>query len=156
MNNEKLDFLKNTFIAELKKIAPDTPAVFGKMNLQQMVEHMSDSFQIANGKDKYPLMTPIDRLQSMKDFLMSEKDFRPNTKNALLPDEPAPCRLASIELAFNELRREVDDFVTYFETKPGETTTNPFFGHLNYEEWVQILYKHALHHLRQFGVDIVN
>jgi hypothetical protein len=32
------------------------------------------------------------------------------------------------------------------------TTRNPFFGDLNFAENVHLLHKHALHHLRQFGV----
>ena len=38
-----------------------------------------------------------------------------------------------------------------FEKNPDLVTRNPFFGDLNFEQSVQLLYKHALHHLRQFG-----
>jgi len=31
---------------------------------------------------------------------------------------------------------------------------NPFFGDLNFEQNVALLYKHAVHHLKQFGIEI--
>ncbi len=154
MNQEKLEFLQSTFAKELKALSPDTPAAIGKMNVQQMIEHMSDSIRYANGKDPQKIITPVERLNAMKDFIMSEKDFRPNTPNSLMSDTPVPCKNASVSEAIAELEREISDFVNYFESRPGITSINPFFGDLNYAEWVQGLHKHALHHLRQFGVAV--
>jgi hypothetical protein len=39
-----------------------------------------------------------------------------------------------------------------FQENHMQQTRNPFFGDLNFEENVHLLYKHALHHLKQFGV----
>ena len=33
-----------------------------------------------------------------------------------------------------------------------ERTPHPAFGHLTYDQWGQMQYKHLDHHLRQFGV----
>ena len=154
MNNDKLTFLRIEFIEHLKSLSPDTIPAFGKMNVQQMVEHMSDSIRIANGKDPHSIVTPHERLPLMKDFIMSERDFRPNTPNSLLGDKPVPCKNASLTEAIIELDMEIKDFITYFESHDGLTSTNPFFGVLNYAEWVQGLHKHAIHHLRQFGVAV--
>ena len=154
MNQEKLEFLRSTFVNELKKLSSDTPAAFGKMNVQQMIEHMSDSIRYANGKDPQKIITPPERLKLMKDFIMSEKDFRPNTPNSLMSETPVPCKAASLSEAITELEGEIKDFINYFENQPGITSNNPFFGELNYAEWVQGLHKHALHHLRQFGVAV--
>ncbi|TAH43078.1 MAG: DinB family protein [Bacteroidetes bacterium] len=154
MNQEKLEFLRRTFVNQLKALSPDTPPAFGKMNVQQMIEHMSDSIRYANGKDPQPIITPDERLGPMKAFILSEKDFRPNTPNSLMSDTPPPCRNASKDEAIAELEKEIQDFVEYFESRPGITANNPFFGALNYAEWVQGLHKHALHHLRQFSVAV--
>lgn len=154
MNLDKLSFLRYGFVTELKTLDSDTTPAFGKMNVQQMIEHMSDSLRIANGKDKFEILTPQERLKPMKDFLMSEKDFRPNTPNSLLGDVPAPCRNKTKEEAIAELEREIEGFINYFENNPTSSQTNPFFGDLNYAEWVQMLHKHALHHLRQFGLAV--
>jgi hypothetical protein len=153
MNPAKVDFLKNQFIPLLKKIPSDTPPAWGKMTLQQMIEHFSDSTRIASGKTVHPdILTPEEHLQKMRDFLASDKPFRENTKNALLSELPAPVRNPFIEDAIAELQAELRFFFSVFEKNNQQVTRNPFFGDLNYEENVQLLHKHAVHHLRQFGV----
>jgi hypothetical protein len=152
---EKLNFLINTFPDLLRKTPDDAPSVFGKMNLVQMIEHMSDSVRIANGKDEHQaIVTPEERIRPMQDFIRSEKDFKPNTKNILLGEEPVPARSANKEEAIRELEMELSDFVKHFHEQEGKTQRNPFFGDLDFNLWVQLLYKHAIHHLRQFNVEI--
>ncbi len=154
MNPDKLTFLRIDLLEHLRSLPGDTQPLFGKMNVCQMIEHMSDAVRIANGKDKHSIVTPEERLKPMKDFMMSEKDFRPNTVNSLLPEMPLPCKSASKEEAIAELETELRDFIAHFESKGDSTVTDPHFGNLNYAEWVHLLYKHALHHLRQFGVTV--
>jgi hypothetical protein len=150
MNSEKLNFLLETYPSLLRKIDPSAKGEWGKMNVQQMIEHMIDAVQQANGKVPASIVTPEERLQPMKEFLMSEKEFRPNTKNALMGEEPLPVKRASVEDAIKELESELKDFKNHFEKNPESKITNAFFGHLNFEEWIQMLHKHAVHHLKQF------
>jgi hypothetical protein len=123
------------------------------MDLHQMIEHMSYSLRQANGKDLYTCVTPEENIPRMQAFLMSEKPFKENTPNQLLPDTPEPPTRADISEAFAELKEELADFFTVFEKEPDRTITNPFFGDLSYDMWVQLLHKHAWHHLRQFGIN---
>lgn len=154
MTPEKHDFLKSKYVPLLKKIDPSTKPLWGKMNFQQMVEHMSDSIRIANGKDPQKLHTPVDVLDKYKAFLMTEKPFKENTRNALMADEPPAIRNSSIDKAFNELETEINDLFKAFGSDKDKTATNPFYGDLNLNEWVQLLHKHAIHHLKQFGTTI--
>ncbi len=85
-------------------------------------------------------------------FLMSDKPFKENTPNPLLPEVPPPVRNISMEEALKELETEIDFFFSVFKENNQQQTLNPFFGSLNFEQNVQLLHKHALHHLRQFGV----
>ena len=124
------------------------------MNVQQMIEHMSDSFREANGKTPRTVITSPDRLPAMKDFLMSEKEFRPNTKNAMMSEEPLPVRNATLKEAIEELEKELIDFKNHYRSKVESVVANSFFGYLNLEEWTQLLHKHAIHHLKQFGVSL--
>ncbi len=151
--DKKAYFLRNEFVNKLRQIAPDAKGLWGKMNPQQMVEHMSYSLRQANGKDKYTVLTPEENVPKMQAFLMSDKPFRENTPNQLLPDEPpAPTKVGMNE-ALEELQAEINDFFKVFEQTPDLTVTNPFFGDLNYDMWVQLLHKHGWHHLRQFGIN---
>lgn len=155
MSAEKLEFLKSRFVGILKQIPTDTHPVWGKMTVQQMIEHFSDSVRVSAGKiDGIKTLTPQENLPKMQEFLMGDKPFRENTPNPLLPEIPAPVRNPSIDAALQELQKEIDKFISVFEANDHLTTTNPFFGELNFEMNIQLLYKHALHHLRQFGVTV--
>src|SRR5215208_1736175 len=155
MNAEKVVFLKHRFVALLKQLPSDTPPKWGKMTLQQMIEHFADYTRIASGKIPFTdVITPPENLQRARDFLMSDKPFKENTPNPLMPEVPAPVKNPSVEEAIKELQTEINFFFSVFEKNNLQVTRNPFFGDLNYEQNIQLLYKHALHHLRQFGVSI--
>ncbi len=147
----KAAFLKNEFIPLLQTISPNTTPKWGKMNLQQAIEHMADSVRMANGKDKQPLLTAPEKVSAMQDFIRSETLFKENTQNRLMSSEPVPVRHSGIHEAIAELESELDDFFTVFKNTPDLKVMNPFFGALDYELSVMLLYKHAVHHLHQFG-----
>ena len=151
--DKKAYFLRNDLVRLISQIEPATERKWGKMNATQMVEHMSDALRQASGKVKYELVTPKQYIPKMQAFLMSEKPFKENTENSLLPDEPEPAKHNNITDAHNELRDEISNFFLVFDNNPNTIITNPFFGELNYEMWVQLLHKHAWHHLNQFGVE---
>ena len=150
--NTKLFFLLNEYIVQLRKLDPDTKGLWGKMNVQQMIEHMTESLREANGKTPRTIISPIDRLYAMKEFIKSEKEFHPNTKNSMMGETPLPLRNSNVKEAIDEIVMELKDFEIYFEKNPESIIVNPFFGELNFEEWIQLIHKHAMHHLRQFGV----
>lgn len=155
MNAGKAEFLKHRFIPLLKQIPSDTKPHWGKMTLQQMIEHFSDNVRIASGKITYPdFVFPPEQLQKAREFMLSEKPFRENTVNPLLPETPAPVINMSTEDAIAELHKEVIYFFSVFEKNNLQVTRSPFYGDLNYEENIHLLYKHASHHLRQFGVNV--
>ena len=152
---EKITFLKAEFVPLLRQISSDTLPAFGKMSLQQMIEHFSDAIKIASGKITITqVFTPEENLPKMKAFLLSDKPFRENTPNPLMSEAPAPVRNKSLEAALAELQASLDSFFAVFDGDNSLTTRNPFFGDLNFAENVQLLYKHALHHLRQFGLTV--
>ncbi len=150
---EKASFLRNKLVPLLGTISKDEPARFGKMNALQMVDHMSYAFREASGKEERTILTAEEHLPRMYSFMMSEKPFRENTPNSLLPDEPEPANHETMELALEELKTEIEYFFDVFGAHPDKKVTNPFFGILNFEEWVQLLHKHSWHHLKQFGVE---
>lgn len=155
MEKSKVDFLKTQFVSLLKQTPSDTLPHWGKMTLQQMVEHFTDSVRIASGKTlRKDIITPPENLQKMREFLMSDRPFRENTPNPLMPEVPAPVRNKSIADALNELEEEITFFFTVFEENHLQESRNPFFGDLNFDENVQLLYKHACHHLKQFGITV--
>lgn len=148
----KAAFLRTEFPSLLSSLTADSERKWGKMDAQQMVEHMSYAMRQANGKDIYECITPEEHLPKMQTFLMSDKSFKENTPNALIGEDTVPHECANISDAIAELREEIDHFFEVFNSDPNKKLMNPFFGELNYEMWVKLLYKHAWHHLNQFGI----
>ena len=158
MNFEKENFLRTKLVRYMQQLDPATPARWGKMNVQQMIEHYAgDAVRNASGRLKTDtIITAPEKLASMREFMMSDRPFKENTRNPLLGKEPAVLHFNTVQAAIGALQQELIFFFEAFARDPQLITRNPFFGDLNFEQNVQLLYKHALHHLRQFGVEPLN
>ena len=152
MINAKEEFLKNDFIPLLGKLRADEKGRWGIMTAQQMVEHFADAVKNASGKLILPSLNEGEKLQKFREFLMSEKPFKENIDNPLIPKEGIPHRQPDLQSAINKLQKELDYFFEVFEKNPDLKTGNVFFGQLDYNMNIQLLHKHAKHHLRQFGL----
>ncbi|HEY0030857.1 MAG TPA: hypothetical protein VGC65_08885 [Bacteroidia bacterium] len=147
---DKLLFLKTEFPKLLRTLSADAKGEWGVLNGQQMVEHMAESISFATGKKIQNLYTAPELVGRMKEFAMSDKEFKPNTKNALMSETPVPILKNNMAEAIADIEKEVAAFVTFFENNKGASITNSFFGDLNFEEWTHLLHKHAVHHCKQF------
>jgi hypothetical protein len=156
ITEQKIHFLRHNLITYLKKLSGSEKGKWGVMNAQQMVEHLSYSMRVSNGKDNQPLSLPQDRSEKVREFFLSEKPFRENSKNFLLSEDPYPIRNATMLAAIEELQTETHNFVLFFCNEKGcdlcKTSMNPLAGPFTYQEWVHLHYKHSLHHLLQFGL----
>jgi hypothetical protein len=155
MSLEKENFLRTKLVTHLQRLDPATPPKWGKMSVHQMIEHYAgDAVRNANGRLKIDtILTPPENLERLREFMMSDKPFKENTKNPLMGEEPGPTRYKTVQAAIGALQQELIYFFEAYEKQPSLVIRNPFFGDLNFEQNVQLLYKHALHHLRQFGVE---
>ena len=154
MDASKLDFIEHGFISLVKNLPVNTEGKWGKMNAQQMVEHVTGFFKVSANKTQFPLVSPSEHLPRLKAFLHSDKEFRENTKapTSVIGEEPLPVRSNNMEEAIEALQQSIEEFVDYFEGDSYKTTLHPVFGELNFEEWVLLHYKHLLHHAKQFGL----
>jgi hypothetical protein len=149
---EKLKFLQYDFIQKLRELDANTTPLFGKMNLHQMIEHFTYAVQVAAGKIAVPAINEGEVAEKSYRWMMDlETSFKDNTPNQLLPDEPQPVTTPSIGDAIDNLEDEIQDFLDIYKGEPGKKVQNAFFGELDYYEQVQLLYKHAKHHARQFS-----
>ena len=151
MTIEKENFLRTKLVPYLQKIDPATVPAWGKMSLHHMVEHFADVIMAGNGKIKLGITTPVEKLPLYREFLMSDKPFKANTRSPVLPEEPLQLRTHTLQAAIGKVQEEIIFFFEVFEKDPLLKTTHPVFGELDFNENVQHLYKHALHHLKQFG-----
>lgn len=149
---DKQKFLKEEFVKQISTLSSEQKGKWGKMNAQQMVEHMSYAFRVASGRHPEKAMYTPEITQKSYQFMMSEKPFRENTPNQLLPDEPLACKQKNMADAITELESEINNFFKVYSENPLLRVINPFFGNLNFDEQVQLLHKHAVHHAKQFGL----
>lgn len=151
MNEAQVHFLKKEFIPLLEKIPFDKKPGWGNMTLQQMIEHFSDVFRLSSGKIiNKKLVVPDEKIAGSQAFLMSDKPFPQGIRNPLMPLDPTPARNATIADALKELQDEMYYYFSVLETRDF-FILHPYFGKLGAEMNLQSVYKHALHHLKQFG-----
>lgn len=154
MDATKAHFIRNEFIQLIKNTDGNIIPRWGKMNFQQMVEHVTAFFKVSSARLVLPLVSPEEHLPKLKAFLQSDKEFRENTKapEQIISEEPLPLRNATLELAFEKLHGSIEEFFNFFADDPIKTTTHPVFGALNFDEWILLHYKHVRHHSKQFGL----
>ncbi len=147
---------KQTFIAEtpfrFKSLLPTDKGSWGLMNAQQTIEHLTDFFGLSTGRIKMPIITPAENLPKLQAFMMSDKEFKENTKAPVLPAEPPPLREANYETALQKLDDEIFQFFHVFTQNTNLQHIHPVFGSLDFIQWVQLHYKHVLHHSKQFSL----
>jgi hypothetical protein len=154
MDKEKFNFISKECMPLFRTLSAESTGKWGKMNSQEMVEHVSAVFVISAGKIKMELATPEEHLPKYLEFLYSEKQFRENTKapDQLIGETPMPLRYSNIEEALDKLEESIEAFISFFKEDADKKVMHPAFGLLNYKEWVLVHYKHVTHHLRQFAL----
>ena len=139
-------------IGRIEKLSSDTQPQWGKMNVGQMLAHLSVAYEFvytdkhdatkAKGFKKFMLKTFV------KKFVVGEK---PYTKNG----RTAPQFLMTDDKVFSDEKARLIDFMNKAQQE-GEAAfdgkESHSFGALTKAEWNVMFYKHADHHLTQFGV----
>lgn len=143
-----------SFLTFLRCGEPKTAGKWGKMNFQQMVEHLSDSVRQSFSKEEVEVLTPAERLAAMQEFIRGGKSFRENTINPTLPPVPLPLRHATLAEAVDELERNLESFHLFFGKSEELKTIHPIFGELTLTLWLSLHDKHFTHHARQFQYPI--
>ena len=153
MIEDKVHFLKTECLSLLQQLSPDQKAKWGKMDSQQMVEHLRDVCKLANGKMVLPLLnTDPDKLAKARVFMMSDGLFQENTRVPVMPEEPRPHKYSSLAEAITKMEAELNEVFAFYASDTSKILMHPMFGELNYEQQIHYLDKHVRHHLRQFGL----
>lgn len=140
-----------TLLTFLNQLETNTQPIWGTMSAQRMVEHLTDTVQIATGKNPQPLEIPEDRIPRMLEFLNSDKPMAQNIAVPFATPE-MPLRNSELELAIDEFVEEWLTFEEYYSEQPDRTEIHPYYGPLNYEQWQRLSAKHFTHHFTQFGL----
>ncbi len=147
MNQSK--FAKIT--SRLESLKENQPALWGKMNVSQMLAHLHDALKIALG-----MKAAVDTSNFYTHYIMFP------VATYLLPFWPKGEKTAP-ELDQFDQGTPAKDFYTelgavlkllevFEEREEAKLKPHPMFGALSKKQWLDLLIKHFDHHLKQFGV----
>jgi hydroxymethylglutaryl-CoA reductase len=147
------DFLYNQFPDLLSTLNQDTQPLWGLMNAQQLVEHLTIILACSNGHFDAKPIADVERMAYRK-MRYYEKDvpMPRNFRTDFMPETPHPVKYPNIEIAKIQLKEELVHFKNYYAEHLNLTAMHPVLGLLNYEEWLETHARHFRHHLQQFGV----
>lgn len=143
---------ENVIRNQLSKLTNDIQPIFGKMNAQQMIEHLSAVTQIANGNWKVDAFVSEEKTARRKPFLNTDGELQIGFKAPFLTEEPTSVKFSSISEAIDDLVQQVQLFFEVFKNNSERTVVHPFFGELDFEYWKKFQVKHFTHHFKQFGL----
>lgn len=132
----------------IERLTPGTPRRWGRMTPHQMVCHLTDAYRISSGErepkaiDNF-ITRSIVRLVALHTPLTWPKGAKTVPEADQERDGTKP---AEWDRDLADLLRRIDAF------RPLEGHPHPFFGPLTVSEWNVWGFRHADHHLRQFGL----
>jgi uncharacterized protein DUF1569 len=138
-------------VKRLQTLHPTSARRWGKMSVNQMICHLSDSFRGPMG-DK-PLAAAYWPARGMMKWLALWVPV-PWPRNVKTRPEMDPqlggTKPVSLESDLQELLGLLDRFTG--QPRGFEFRNHPLFGSMSDKEWMRWGYLHMDHHLRQFGV----
>jgi len=143
---------KNELLERIKKLTPETKALWGKMNVSQMICHLTDQLKDLNGTRpvkykgnfilKFIVRPIVSRISNWPKAVFPAAKEYDQLKEGTKPTDFENDRQELLNL-FKQLN--LNDTV-----KP--IPFHPSFGKLSHKQYARIVYKHFDHHLKQFGV----
>jgi hypothetical protein len=133
----------------INSLTPQHSAHWGKMNVYQMLVHGAKSDDMMHGAVVIPRVF-IGRIIGKMILRKSLKDQQPFGKNS--PTSPVLKTHSIAPGDFEKARTEWLSRVEKYSDFKNTAFVHPFFGPMTKEQIGWFVYKHADHHLRQFGV----
>jgi len=134
-------------LSRLNKLNKETPAVWGKMNVGQMLNHCQMPLNIILEKENYGVKPNWLINLLFKKSMYSDKLWKKNLPTAkgfgIKDEKDFETEKQAISNLINELNAQ---------RKRNDWQPHPAFGAMTKNQWGKMQYKHLDHHFRQFGV----
>ena len=141
---------KNELLRRIEQLSPTNPALWGKMNVSQMLTHCVEGIKLPTGEVKPKRVSfPINVLGKLlkNKIVLGEGVLRKNSPTApeltISDTKDFEKEKARLMAAVNGLHSMGEGGI--------KQEVHPFFGKMTQKEWGILNYKHLDHHLRQFG-----
>ncbi len=138
---------RDELIGRINTLNENSKARWGAMNVRQMVKHCTLWEEMAHGKTKSKrvLLGYLFGKIALKSMI---GDDRPVKRN--MPTLPQ-LRVHEETGDLSAAKKKWISFIKEYESFPNEGFVHPFMGKITREQAGYLAYKHADHHLRQFG-----
>jgi hypothetical protein len=134
----------------IHQLSPQSKALWGKMNVQEMLAHCSLTYEYNNGQKeaKIPGLVRLILKGMMRKAIAGPQPYKQNSPTA------SYFKVVNPDSFEAEKTRLIDLITTYQKAGKAAAEQRPhaWLGHISGDEWSAILFKHLDHHLRQFGV----
>ena len=137
---------RDELISRIQLLNENSTAQWGKMSVSQMLKHCSQWDEMALGKTSYK-QSLLGRLFGKVALRNMLKD-KPMKKN--LPTVPSFIIKGETDVA--EEKKKWIALLHEYASSSIDGFIHPFFGAMTKENTGYVVYKHADHHLKQFGV----
>lgn len=141
------DALRGDIISRIDRVSTDARPLWGKLNAEKMLAHLSESLKMAVGE-----ITPKSKNLPIRYFPLKQLIVYlvPFPKGAPTAPELLPSDSRTVEHSKNEIARLLGALAE--RRSATSWPEHPAFGHLTTRAWGVLTYRHFDHHLRQFGV----
>lgn len=139
-------------IEHLKQLTGEEQPAWGIMTPHHMIEHLSATHRISNGKMYLPLWIDESEIPARMAFLYSDKPFQKNLTIGGAAPELRPLKTANLTEAIALLEEMLRLFDAHYEANPNDCPIHPLFGPLNQAQWIQFHNRHWDHHFGQFNL----
>ena len=139
---------RSTIVKRMRSLSTSSTRRWGSMDVTGMLKHLHLSTLMALGEMDVPSANKrAFHMFPLKHLLLYVVPF---PKGAPTAPKLKPADAASLE----EERAALLELIERLGTGPSEGAgpAHPLFGPLTWREWGVVTYKHADHHLKQFGV----
>ncbi len=145
------------FIKLLEALREDSIPLWGTLQPQAMVEHLTLGIKIGNGTLRPRNPVPWDdyddaRKEQVAKFTNSETPFSRNIMNPMMKDQPFQTRKPNLQEAKDWFAEELGTFIQYWEDQPDAVPMHPTLGPMGHRQWQLFQQRHITHHFIQFGL----
>ncbi|MEM7161130.1 MAG: phenylacetic acid degradation bifunctional protein PaaZ [Bacteroidota bacterium] len=136
----------------LGRLTEESPAQWGTMTPQSMVEHLYDWLHMIIAEEQLPIITPKEHLEKYHDSLYNYRGFPRNFEAPFTVKTSKELQFANLSEAKGKLMEAFDAYHLHFKENPDHTSNHPSFGNLDYFHWELVARKHYHHHFEQFNL----
>ena len=151
MKNIIDDSTKSEVVKRIEKLNSSATAMWGKMNVNQMLCHCSDQLRLANGTKQSKFVGNIMLTTVLKWLILTVLKAPKGKIKTVRELEQGdggtnPTMFDKDKISLIDLVRNFDD-----SFKLNKTAVHPAFGKMNHWQFGRLAYVHLDHHLNQFG-----